>query len=162
MRFLGVQRPVKHRFQRLHDDRMVPVLDLSTADATFEESDNGALNGDITPSGRLTFSKSASKLREFVNFPFLTDKELGEWIVQTRFMIILRGAPGSGKSYIASCIKERYPTAEVICICCIFIKLGFALVILLLNLFNVHRFVHQMISGIENRVVGSIDLTNRD
>jgi len=113
MRFLGVQRPVKHRFQRLHDDRMVPVLDLSTADATFEESDNGALNGDITPSGRLTFSKSASKLREFVNFPFLTDKELGEWIVQTRFMIILRGAPGSGKSYIASCIKERYPTAEV-------------------------------------------------
>ncbi|CAL8068792.1 unnamed protein product [Calicophoron daubneyi] len=52
-------------------------------------------------------------LREHVNFPFLTDNEVAGWIVNTRFMFILRGPPGSGKSYICECIRTRFPTAKV-------------------------------------------------
>lgn len=52
-------------------------------------------------------------IREYVNFPFLVNNELASWIVNTRFMFILRGPPGSGKSYISECLKLRYPTAKV-------------------------------------------------
>ncbi|VDK34281.1 unnamed protein product [Taenia asiatica] len=50
---------------------------------------------------------------KYVDYPFLCDREIGEWVVFTRFMIILRGSPGSGKSYLASYIKVRFPTAHV-------------------------------------------------
>ncbi|KAF6775928.1 hypothetical protein AHF37_03727 [Paragonimus kellicotti] len=52
-------------------------------------------------------------VKDHVNFPFLTDNEIAKWIVNSRFMFILRGPPGSGKSYIAECISVRFPTAQV-------------------------------------------------
>ncbi|VDP82362.1 unnamed protein product [Echinostoma caproni] len=54
-----------------------------------------------------------SMFRQYVNFPFLTDDELAAWIVKTRFMFLMRGPPGSGKSFIAECIKTRFPTAKI-------------------------------------------------
>ncbi|KAL5970133.1 2'3'-cyclic-nucleotide 3'-phosphodiesterase [Taenia solium] len=50
---------------------------------------------------------------EYVDYPFLCDREIGEWVVFTRFMIILRGPPGSGKSCLASYVKIRFPTAHI-------------------------------------------------
>ncbi|KAF8565437.1 hypothetical protein P879_03175 [Paragonimus westermani] len=52
-------------------------------------------------------------VKDHVNFPFLTDNEIAKWIVNSRFMFILRGPPGSGKSYIAECISVRFPTAQI-------------------------------------------------
>lgn len=51
--------------------------------------------------------------KSYMNFPFLKDDEVGNWIVNTRFMFILRGPPGSGKSYISECIRIRFPTAKI-------------------------------------------------
>ncbi|GAA36195.2 2',3'-cyclic-nucleotide 3'-phosphodiesterase [Clonorchis sinensis] len=52
-------------------------------------------------------------ITKYVNFPFLTNDEIARWIVNTRFMFILRGPPGSGKSYIAECIRLRFPSTVV-------------------------------------------------
>ncbi|CAH8523562.1 unnamed protein product [Heterobilharzia americana] len=52
-------------------------------------------------------------IREYVNFPFLTDNEIGNWILNCRFMFILRGPPGSGKSFVSECIRIRFPMAKV-------------------------------------------------
>lgn len=52
-------------------------------------------------------------IRDYVNYPFLTNNEFAEWIVNNRFMFIMRGPPGSGKSYITECIRIRFSTAVV-------------------------------------------------
>ncbi|KAL5111217.1 hypothetical protein TcWFU_000670 [Taenia crassiceps] len=54
----------------------------------------------------------SSLQRKFVDYPFLIDREIGEWLVFTKFMIVLRGPPGSGKSYLANYIQIRFPTAH--------------------------------------------------
>uniref|UniRef100_A0A5K3FWI3 2',3'-cyclic-nucleotide 3'-phosphodiesterase n=2 Tax=Mesocestoides corti TaxID=53468 RepID=A0A5K3FWI3_MESCO len=58
-------------------------------------------------------SQIPENVNDDIDFPFLTDREIGDWLIQTKFMIILRGPPGSGKSCIAELIKSRYPTAHV-------------------------------------------------
>lgn len=50
---------------------------------------------------------------KYVDYPFLLNREIGEWIVFTKFIIIIRGPPGSGKSRLASYIKIHFPTAHV-------------------------------------------------
>ncbi|THD21409.1 2' 3'-cyclic-nucleotide 3'-phosphodiesterase [Fasciola hepatica] len=57
--------------------------------------------------------KKPYTLRQYVNFPFLTNDELAIWIVKSRFMFLMRGPPGSGKSFIAECIKTRFPTTKI-------------------------------------------------
>ncbi|CAH8480486.1 unnamed protein product [Schistosoma turkestanicum] len=52
-------------------------------------------------------------IKEYVNFPFLTDNEIGNWIIKSRFMFILRGPPGSGKSFLSECIRIRFPMAKI-------------------------------------------------
>ncbi|CAH8841195.1 unnamed protein product [Trichobilharzia szidati] len=58
-------------------------------------------------------SQGPKVVREYVNFPFLTDNEIGNWITNCRFMFILRGPPGAGKSFISECIRIRFPMAKV-------------------------------------------------
>ncbi|CAH8510158.1 unnamed protein product [Schistosoma rodhaini] len=52
-------------------------------------------------------------IKEYVKFPFLTDNEIGNWIIKSRFMFILRGPPGSGKSFLSECIRIRFPMAKI-------------------------------------------------
>ncbi|CAH8509335.1 unnamed protein product [Schistosoma intercalatum] len=52
-------------------------------------------------------------IKEYVKFPFLTDDEMGNWIIKSRFMFILRGPPGSGKSFVSECIRIRFPMAKI-------------------------------------------------
>ncbi|KAA0189881.1 2prime 3prime cyclic nucleotide [Fasciolopsis buskii] len=52
-------------------------------------------------------------LRQCVDFPFLTDDEVATWIVKGRFMFLMRGAPGSGKSLMARCFKTRFSTTKI-------------------------------------------------
>ncbi|KAA0194372.1 2' 3'-cyclic-nucleotide 3'-phosphodiesterase [Fasciolopsis buskii] len=66
-----------------------------------------------TPTPNKQLFKKSYSLREYVNFPFLTDDELATWIVKGRFMFLMRGPPGSGKSFIAECIKTRFPTTKI-------------------------------------------------
>uniref|UniRef100_A0A183SRU5 2',3'-cyclic-nucleotide 3'-phosphodiesterase n=1 Tax=Schistocephalus solidus TaxID=70667 RepID=A0A183SRU5_SCHSO len=118
----GVQK-ISRRFHRLPDGcftNLVDIYDKSAAAPSVDEVPPAAI-GDyfVVPTQHSNSNQVASSyfppnlLHEYVNFPFLTDEELGQWIVRSRFMIVLRGPPGSGKSYLATCIKTRYPNAEV-------------------------------------------------
>ena len=50
---------------------------------------------------------------KYSDYHFLNDPEIGRLLVLTKFMIILRGPPGSGKSCLAKLIKSRFPTTYV-------------------------------------------------
>lgn len=43
-----------------------------------------------------------------LDFPFLQDEETSQYFKKSKIMIIMRGLPGSGKSYLANKIKEKY------------------------------------------------------
>ncbi|VDM36054.1 unnamed protein product [Hydatigera taeniaeformis] len=89
LRGLGVRRPPPQRVE----NHLIE-----------ESSDDSNATGDNI--------KSPSKCK-YVDYPFLVNREIGEWIVFTKFMIILRGPPGSGKSRLAGYIKMRFPTAHI-------------------------------------------------
>ncbi|KAH8862055.1 2',3'-cyclic-nucleotide 3'-phosphodiesterase [Schistosoma japonicum] len=78
------------------------------------ESNDSARNQSNALSKTVSYSLQGPKvIREYVNFPFLIDNEIGNWIVKSRFMFILRGPPGSGKSFLSGCIKTRFPMAKI-------------------------------------------------
>ncbi|VDN11364.1 unnamed protein product [Dibothriocephalus latus] len=119
----GVQKINSRRFHRLTDGCFTNLVDVKDTSAAVQLVDEvpPAASGDYSllptqhsNSNQVVSSYLPAKLlHEHVDFPFLTDEELGQWIVRSRFMIVLRGPPGSGKSYLATCIKTRYPTAEI-------------------------------------------------
>ncbi|KAL7063756.1 hypothetical protein AAHC03_0977 [Spirometra sp. Aus1] len=119
----GVQKISSRRFRRLTDGCPTNRIDIKDKSSAIQFVDEfpPAARGDypVSPMQYSNSNQGASSylppksLHEHVNFPFLTNEELGQWIVHSRFMIILRGPPGSGKSYLATCIKTRYPSAEI-------------------------------------------------
>jgi len=46
---------------------------------------------------------------EWLNFPFLQDPKTMQQLQISRTMMIMRGLPGSGKSYLVKQIKQKYP-----------------------------------------------------
>ncbi|XP_023219346.1 neither inactivation nor afterpotential protein C-like [Centruroides sculpturatus] len=50
-----------------------------------------------------------------LDFPFIQDENTLQFFQKSKIMIILRGLPGSGKSYLANRIKEKYGKCCFVC-----------------------------------------------
>lgn len=92
------------------DEHVTSVVHKESVSKHKEKSNNS------TPGQLKSISSSLQGpkvIKEYVKFPFLTDDEMGNWIIKSRFMFILRGPPGSGKSFVSECIRIRFPMAKV-------------------------------------------------
>ena len=52
--------------------------------------------------------KMTENIKDYLDFPFLTDKLSTSYLEESLTLIIMRGLPGSGKSTIVSAIQQRW------------------------------------------------------
>ncbi|KAM7539568.1 hypothetical protein Aperf_G00000043423 [Anoplocephala perfoliata] len=90
LRLFGIHHPPYHPLQRSLSDRLSD---------SFSSSSSSPRASSLNP--------------DYFEYLFLCDPEVGKWLVSTRFMLILRGLPGSGKSCLANHIKMLYPAAYI-------------------------------------------------
>ena len=50
---------------------------------------------------------------EYINFPILTHQNTISFVQRNKIMVILKGLPGSGKTFISERLKEIYPNAII-------------------------------------------------
>lgn len=73
-------------------------------------------NLETSPAGLVGRDDVDNNREEFlVDFPFLLDDSTVRYIKGSRVMVVMRGLPGSGKSYIVSMFKEKYGKSCVVC-----------------------------------------------
>ena len=60
-------------------------------------------------------SRSLQRKKRFAKFPFLRDAESFRYIRRSKVVFIMRGLPGSGKSFLAKQIAQRYKCSHIVC-----------------------------------------------
>lgn len=60
-------------------------------------------------------NRSLQKKKRFAEFPFLRDSKSIRYIRRSKVVFIMRGLPGSGKSFLATQITQRYRCSNIVC-----------------------------------------------